>query len=173
MITDEYVEVCRRFNKAHVRYVIVGVVGISLYAKRAGLVMTTADCDLLIPAKVPTIERAIRILRRMKYELEAGGEPLIGEDPVVLEGIKRTRSVIRAFRGGSQIDLPLQISGYTFESLWRARRRFRLQRVMLYVGPLDALLHSKELAGRPKDKLFLKTYEDALEQLLPPKRRKS
>jgi hypothetical protein len=43
---DPYVEVCRRFENARIRYVIVGVFGINLYAQQFGEIITTADCDV-------------------------------------------------------------------------------------------------------------------------------
>src|SRR5437879_911638 len=47
---DPYVEVCTRLEAAGVRYLVVGAFGINLYAGQVGVVITTADCDLMIPA---------------------------------------------------------------------------------------------------------------------------
>lgn len=164
-----YAEVCRRLRLARVPYVIVGVFGASLHAQRAGLVVTTADCDILLPADVKVLGRANRVLRGLGFELEAGVEPLPDDDPVVLAGVVRARACLRAFREKAQVDLPLQIAGYEFADLWPKRRRFRLQGVEVNVASLEHILRSKELAGRPKDRLFLATYKDALEQLLRPR----
>jgi hypothetical protein len=164
-----YGEVCRRFHEGRVPYVIVGVFGANLHAQQAGLVVTTADCDLLLPPDPKVLARALRVLRKLRFTLSAGGEGIPDEDPVLMDGIVRARACVQAVRGIVRIDLALEIAGYTFERLWNRRRRFRLGGAVVHVAPLEDILRSKELAGRDKDKLFLATYRDALEQLLDPK----
>lgn len=163
---DPYVEVCARLEADGVRYLIVGAFGINLYAGQVGLVITTGDCDVMVPADVTTLTRALKGLRQLGFSLEAGDEPLPDEGPVVLAGIVRARACVRATREDARIDLPLEISGATFDALWPEQRRFLVEGVPLRVAPLSELVRSKQLAGRPKDRAFLEAHREALEDLV-------
>ncbi len=166
---DPYVKAFRDLRRARVPFIVVGAFGVNLHAQRAGLFVNTADCDLLLPPDPKVLSRAVKALRRRGFAIEAGNEPLPDEDPVVLKGIVGARACVRAHLGDTHIDLPLSIAGYDFSSLQRKKVRFKVQTVLVSVAPLEDILHSKELAGRPKDRTFLETYRDALEQLLRPK----
>jgi hypothetical protein len=164
---DPYIRVCRELEKARVRYVIVGAFGANLYARDAGCVITTQDCDLLLPPDAVALNRAIGVLRKLGFALEAGGEP-VDQDPDLIRGIVRALACVRAAKNNVRIDLPLQIAGCSFTSLWARHRRVKLGRFAVRVAPLRDILRSKKLADRPKDRLFLALWEDALKQLLEP-----
>ena len=110
-----YVEACRGLEKAGVPYVIVEVFGINLYAERAGAVLTTADCDILLPPDPDVLSRTLKVLRGQGYAFEAGGEPFL-EDPLTLTGLFQARANLVAHRTGAQIDLALQIDACDFPS---------------------------------------------------------
>lgn len=129
------------------------------------------DCDLLFPADAGVLSRALGTLHKLGYAFEACGEPFLHEDPDLLQGLLRARANVVARRKGAQIDLALEIAGCDFPSLWKRHRRFKVDGVLVRVAPLEDILRSKELAGRPKDRLFLETYRDALTQLLQADRR--
>jgi hypothetical protein len=169
---DPYVRACRDLEEAGVRYIIVGAFGVDLYARDAGCIIRTLDCDLLLPADPVVLGLAVAVLKKLGYSMQAGGEP-VDQDPELLRGIVRARGCIRAVRKGARIDLPLQIEGCRFQALWKKHRRIEVGGVRLRVAPLRDILRSKKLANRPKDRLFLAAYQDALRQLLepPPRRR--
>jgi len=162
---DLYADALASLNRHRVSYVVVGVFGVNLYAERAGMVILTQDCDLLLRAESRILARALRVLRKRGWEMTAGGEPFLGEHPDDLTSILRGRTMIRALRRGRQIDLALGLAGLDFEAVWKNRRVFRTQGVRVPVAPLADLLRSKELANRPKDRVFLETYRAALEEL--------
>ena len=58
------------------------------------------------------------------------------------------------------------MKGYDFETVWAARRNFIIDGVEIPVARLLHIVTSKHAAGRDKDKLFLATHREALEQLL-------
>jgi len=149
-----------------VRYVIVGVFGINLYAQKAGEFITTADCDILVPAKLEVLSKALAILIESGFFLEAGGEPLPEVDDVLLQGILRARAAIRADRPDARIDLCIDIAGATFDELWQNHRTFDVQDTPLRVGDIGALVASKVAADRPKDRLFLELHKETIEALL-------
>ena len=164
-LVHPYVRACRNLEKAGVRYVIVGAFGVDLYARDAGCVINTQDCDLLLPPDPAGLSRAIAVLKKLGYSLEAGGEP-VDQDLDLIRGIVRALGCVRAVKKSARIDLPLEIAGCRFESLWKRQRRVKVGGVTLRVAPLRDILRSKKLADRPKDRLFLATFEDALKQLL-------
>lgn len=169
---NPYIQACRALGQARVRYLIVGVFGINLYAEEAAEVMTTADCDLLLLADAAVLSKAIKTLRRLGFEIEAEREPLVDEDAEVIGNIVRARANVRAHRRGTQIDLPLEIAGCSFESMWNRRRRLRVEGVPVHAAPLTDLVRSKELANRPKDRLFLETFRSTLKEMLGQERRR-
>ncbi len=163
---DPYVEVCKRFAEEGIRYVIVGVFGINFYARQVGEIITTADCDMLIPATFPTFQKAVRLLADMEFALEAGGEPLPTPDPVILRGILRARAVVRADTADARVDLCTQIAGVRFSELWKQRREFVVEGVTLYIGRLQQLINSKRAANRSKDELFLEQHKETIQSML-------
>jgi len=163
---DPYVEVCKRFEDEHLRYVIVGVFGINFYSQQTGHLITTADCDILIPAQLTALRKALRILVAMGFSLKAGGEPLQELDPVVLKGILRARALVRGDRKDARVDLCTQIAGTQFVRLWRTQRQFLVEGVAVRVGALDELVASKQSADRPKDKLFLEQHKEVIQSML-------
>ena len=58
------------------------------------------------------------------------------------------------------------MKGFEFETVWRERRPFVVDAVEIPTARLLHIVQSKHAAGRDKDRLFLATHKDALEQLL-------
>jgi len=170
---DPYVEVCKRLEDQRVRYLIVGVFGINFYARQAGQIITTADCDVYLPVEFATLRKALETLKAMGFVFEAGGEPLPELDPALLRGIFRARVVVLAERPDARIDICTQIAGAEFETLWRLRREFIVEDTIIRVGPLQALVKSKQLADRPKDRLFLEQHGEIINSLLRGRKRGS
>ena len=56
--------------------------------------------------------------------------------------------------------------GFEFETVWRDHRLFKLEDVDIPVARLIHIVESKHAAGRDKDRLFLATHKEALEELL-------
>jgi hypothetical protein len=65
-----------------------------------------------------------------------------------------------------QADLSLVMEGFTLDTVWNERRVFKIEGVDVPTARLLHIIQSKEAAGRDKDRLFLATHRDALEQLL-------
>jgi hypothetical protein len=168
---DPYVDVYRRFQDEGVRCIIIGVFGINFYAQQVGEVITTADCDILVPAKLKTVAKALRALVEMGFVLDAGGEPLPKPDATLLKGILRARAVVRADRPDARIDLCTQVAGTSFQDLWDTHREFVVEGVTLRVGSLQRLVRSKRTADRPKDRLFLELHKEMIDTLLRKQKR--
>jgi hypothetical protein len=168
---DPYADVCRHLERAGVRYVIIGVFGINFYAQQVGEIITTGDCDILVPATLAALRKALQTLVKMGFALEAGGEPLTKLDSVLLKGILRARAVVRAERPDARIDVCTQIAGASFQETWDAHREFVVESVRLRVGSLQSLVNSKRAADRPKDRLFLELHKEMIDTVLRKRKR--
>jgi len=58
------------------------------------------------------------------------------------------------------------MASFEFASGWNGRRIFRDEEVDIPVARISHIVESKARAGRPKDRLFLATYEERLRQLI-------
>lgn len=163
---DPYLEACSRLEQAGIRYMIVGVFGINFYAQQMGHIITTADCDILIPAEIFFFQKALDALTSLGFVLEAGGEPLLDLDQALAEHILRARAVVVAERVDARIDLCTQIAGTDFRKLWRRHRQFLVEGIEIRVGPVRGLVESKRSADRPKDRLFFEQHKEIIEKVL-------
>ena len=60
-----------------------------------------------------------------------------------------------------------------FETVWNERRTFLIDGVEVAAARLLHIVQSKHAAGRDKDRLFLATHREGLQELLDRDRRKS
>jgi hypothetical protein len=58
------------------------------------------------------------------------------------------------------------MKGFEFDAVQREQRVFKIEGVEVPTARLLHIVQSKEATGRDKDRLFLATHRDALEQLL-------
>jgi hypothetical protein len=86
---------------------------------------------------------------------------------LLAERVVSGRTLIRATDDGElAVDLTLVMAGFEFDEVWRERRIFRMGQTDIPVARLEHIVRSKHAAGRDKDRLFLATHRDALEQML-------
>lgn len=64
------------------------------------------------------------------------------------------------------------MKGFDFETVWNGRRVFTLEGVDIPVARLLHIVQSKHAVGRDKDRLFLATHREALQELLRREERK-
>ena len=145
---------------------MIGVSGVNHYAQTAGLLFTTQDRDLFLPLDPGNELKAWQTCRAEGFELWCGNEPL-GEpmDRILAEQVVSRRALVRADGHGLLVDLTLVMAGFTFEEIWSRRRIFKVEAVRVPVASLKDIVTSKATAGRPKDRLFLATHEEALREL--------
>jgi len=58
------------------------------------------------------------------------------------------------------------MKGFDFETVWNARRVFRVTDIDIPVARLSHIVESKAKTNRLKDRLFLATWQEALRDLL-------
>jgi hypothetical protein len=128
----------------------------------------TDDWDLFLPVDPDNLVQAWAACDDIDSELWVGEEPLDRpRDRWLAERIIDRRALTRVTGPGDlRVDLTLVMKGFDFEAARQGRRVFVLAGVDVPTARLRHIVESKHAAGRDKDKLFLATHKDALEQLL-------
>jgi hypothetical protein len=163
---DRLIELVEALLRERVRFVVIGVAGLNYYSQSAGLLFTTEDRDLFLPPAPEDCLRAWRVAEAAGFELWAGDEPLgRPRDEQLAAQVVAHRGLVRAEAADVVVDFTLVMAGFEFETVWRRRRLFTVGGLALPVARLADIAASKAAAGRPKDRLFLATHEDALRQL--------
>lgn len=167
-MTDPIAPLARAFNARSVRYVLIGVAGANFYAPSGGASFVTADHDLFLPLDADNLVDAWAACDELGLQMWLGDEPLDHpRDRWLAERMVERRALTRVTGAGDlQVDLTLVMKGYDFETVWNDRREFVIESVTVPTARLLHIVRSKEAAGRDKDRLFLATHRDALEQLL-------
>jgi hypothetical protein len=148
--------------------VLIGVSGANLYGPVGQAVFTTDDIDLFLPLDTDNLVQAWGACEDSHLELWSNTEPLDRpRDRWLAERVIERRALTRV-TGPNEllVDLTLVMKGFDFETVWDARRDFLIEGAPVPTARLLHIVESKQAAGRDKDKLFLATHLDALQQLL-------
>lgn len=167
-MTHPLAPLAREFAARSVRYVLIGVSGANFYGPTGQAVFTTQDFDLFLPPDPDNLVAAWASCEQAALDMWLGDEPLDRHrDRWLAERVIERRALTQA-RGPDEllVDLSLVMEGFDFEHVWRERREFLVQGIVVPTARLLHIIESKAATGRPKDQLFLATHKDALEQLL-------
>ena len=150
-----------------VRYVVIDVSGANLYGPTGQAVFTTDDFDLFLPLDPDNLVNAWAACDDAGVELWLTDDPLVRpRDRWLAERVVDRRASTRATGPDDLlVDLTLVMKGYNFETIWAERREFVIDGTAIPVARLLHIVTSKHAVGRDKDRLFLATHRDALEQL--------
>ena len=165
-----FAPLARALAQRRVRYVLIGVWGANLHAHRAGVVFTTQDHDLFLPADADNLVAAWRACEACGLQLTSAGEPLdVPRDLWLAQRVVDRRALVQATDDDDlQVDLALVMKGFEFDEVWDQRTTYALAGVEIPVARLKHIVASKAAVGRDKDRLFLATHDEALRQLLAP-----
>lgn len=167
-MTHPFGPLARTLAHRRVRYVLIGVSGANLYGPSGQAIFSTEDIDLFLPADADNLVQAWAACADAEMGVSAGDEPL-GEprDRWLADRVIQRRALTRA-RGPHDVlvDLTLVMQGFDFDTVWTARREFLIDGAIVPTARLLHIVESKQATGRDKDKLFLATHFDALQQLL-------
>jgi hypothetical protein len=165
---DPFLALASGLLDARVRFVVIGVWGANYYAMSASTVFTTEDRDLFLPLDPDNLVRCWSACEAVGLDLVTETEPLDKpRDRWLAERIVAKRALTRATNGADlDVDLTLTMAGFDFETVWNERRTFVVDDVEIPVARLLHIVTSKHATGRDKDRLFLATHREALEQLL-------
>jgi hypothetical protein len=148
--------------------VLIGVAGANLYGPGGQAVFATDDFDLFLPTDAGNLVNAWAACEDAGLELWSSDEPLERPRDRWLADRMIERRALTRVTGPNDlaVDLTLVMKEYDFEAVWAERREFVIEGSAVPVARLLHIVESKHAAGRDKDRLFLATHRDALEQLL-------
>jgi hypothetical protein len=167
-VTHPLVPLARALGERDVRYLLIGVSGANLYGPGGQAIFATEDLDLFVPLDADNLVRVWTACHATGLELWLIDEPLDQlRDRWLAERIIERRAVTRATGPDNlAVDITPVMTGFEFEPVWAERRTFRIEDVDVPTARLRHIVESKHATGRDKDKLFLATHKEALEQLL-------
>lgn len=150
------------------RFVVIGLSGANYYARSAGTLFLTQDRDLFLPLDPANALAAWRACAALRLDLFCAAEPLDRpRDRPLAERVIAHRALVRATDGaGLDVDFTVVMAGFDFETIWRERRVFRVNRLAIPVARLAHIVESKRRAGREKDRLFLASHAEAIRDLM-------
>lgn len=165
---DLLVPIAKALQDHDVQFIVIGVWGANYYAQSAATVFSTHDCDVFLPPDPANLLRAWQACEAESFALWSGNEPLDRpRDLLLARRVVEFRAVTTAIsETGTQVDLSLVMGNLTFRDVWPRRRMFTIEHVSVPVASLADIIASKAAAGRPKDLLFLATYEEALKDMM-------
>ncbi len=140
-------EICRRFNKNKVKYVLVGGCAVILH----GLPRETMDIDFVIEVSRENIENIKKALKDIVPEIEELNFDLLKE-------YDRKKGVIRIGTDKNfYIDLLPRIADITYEKLIKNAEIMKVNDEEVKVAGLDDLIETKKTVREQdkKDLLFL------------------
>lgn len=165
---DPLAPLARALQEQSVRFVLIGVAGANYYAHGGATVFTTKDLDLFMPPDPDNLVRCWTASEMIGLDLWSGDEPLDRpRDRWLAERVISRRAAVNVTdRAELVVDLTLVMAGFDFETVWNERRTFVVDAVEIPVARLLHIVQSKHSVGRDKDRLFLATHREALEDLL-------
>ena len=162
LLHDPYRAVIQQLNRHGVRYVVIGMAGINYYADTPAHAFATLDYDLFIEPTLVNVEQAVRCVTRLGFTVGTSAGALKAQEITAI--VRARRTVVATTPDGVMVELLLAVSGYAFSDLARDAATFTVRGVPVKVGRLTKLLRSKQLAGRAKDRQFLRRYQALLEE---------
>ena len=154
-LNPHFFDLLSEFNAAKVRYLVVGAHVLNYY----GRPRTTGDLDLFVE---PTRENAERVFRA----LSRFGAPLEGITP---EDFVTPGTVFQVGVAPSRIDILTSLTGLSFATAWKNRRRARYESAAICLISERDFIRNKRAVGRTKD---LADAEEIEQLLRHAKRRK-
>jgi hypothetical protein len=128
----------------------------------------TRDHELFLPLDPDNLVAAWASCDAAGLDLWSGDEPLDRpRDRRLAERVIERHALTRVTGPHDLlVDLTLVMEGFDFDTVWNERREFEIDGVPIPTARLLHIVESKQATGRDKDKLFLDTHLDALQQML-------
>jgi len=136
-LNPHFFDLLSEFNAARVRYLVVGAYVLSYY----GRPRTTGDLDLWVDSTLANAQRVFRALRGFGAPLEG-----ISSDDFVTPG-----TVFQVGVAPSRIDILTSLTGLSFATAWKNRRRARYESVPISLISERDFIRNKRAVGRTRD----------------------
>lgn len=136
-VEKDFAEFFALLNKHHVKYCIVGAYAFGFHA----VPRYTKDLDIFVEPTVTNAERIIAVLHDFGFE----------SLQLTVEDFSRLDQIIQLGYEPLRIDLITSIGGCDFPTAWATKETDYYGSEPVYFLGYDALVLSKQAAGRPQD----------------------
>ncbi len=159
-------------GNARIRYMVIGVGGADLHARRSGRHFQTLDLDLFLPPDAANLERAWDACERAGWTLWSGLEPLDEphDDLVARRVVEMRARTIARTEGALPTDLTFVMGELDFEDIWLRRTFTYEDGEPIELARLSDILAAKRQVNRDKDQYFLAQNRAVLDELLAAER---
>jgi len=149
MGSRDYEEFIAALNDHGVRYLVVGAHAVALHARPRA----TKDLDVFLDPSPANARRVLAALRDFFGGADLG---------YTVEDVADPRWIIQIGVAPVRIDLLSDLPGFpAFGAAWKHRVTARFGTVRAHFLSLDDLIQAKEAAGRPQDRVDLRTLRRA------------
>jgi hypothetical protein len=146
-----YEDILRAFQKAKVKYVIVGGIAFNLL----GGYRNTLDLDILVAMTDENLSKVVTILKKVGYHVKQPVDPMLIADQKTREDWIQNKNM-KAFnfykgeRSYEEVDIVID-SPVTFEEADRDALKIRTRGLVLHVISPAKFIRMKKHSGRDKD----------------------
>ncbi|KKL67409.1 hypothetical protein LCGC14_2135290 [marine sediment metagenome] len=142
-----YEEIIRKFNKAGVRYAIVGGIAVNLH----GHIRMTVDLDILLELKDNNLAKAVTTLRESGFVCKVPVDPMgLADSNTRSDWIKnKNMKALNFYRGIEEVDLVID-SPVKYEDAKKIN--FAVKDINYPVVSKEDLIKMKEVTNRQHDK---------------------
>jgi predicted nucleotidyltransferase len=149
MASRDYEEFIAALNDHGVRYLVVGAHAVALHARPRA----TKDLDVFVDPSSANARKVLAALRDFFGGADLG---------YTVEDVADPRWIIQIGVAPVRIDLLSDLPGFpAFGAAWKHRVTARFGTVRAHFLSLDDLIQAKEAAGRPQDRVDLRTLRRA------------
>lgn len=138
-VNPDFKDLLHHLNAAKIRYLVVGAYAVIHHTEPR----YTKDMDIWIATDPENAKKTYEVLKEFGAPVEQiTPEDLTNPELIYQIGIEPNR-----------IDIIMGLKGLNFEEAWKKKEVSTYGEETVYFLSLDHLLHAKETAGRPKDKI--------------------
>ena len=164
-MSDIYLDILKAMNLRRISYIVIGMSGINYYAENASQTMMTGDFDIFLKPDIKNVTKALQLLQEQEFSASTSKAAIRDLDRETVQSILDDGlNIACTTLYGHSIDLCLSVSGFTYDEMNENVKKVKVAGSSIRVGRLRDLLRSKEIADRPKDRMFLKRYRLLLEE---------
>ncbi len=138
-VNPDFNDLLQYLNAAKIRYLVVGAYAVIHHTEPR----YTKDLDIWIATDPENAQKTYDVLKKFGAPVEQiTPKDLTNPELIYQIGIEPNR-----------IDIIMGLKGLDFEQAWKEKVESTYGNEKVYILGLDHLLHAKETAGRPQDKI--------------------
>ena len=147
-----YEEILRAFQKAKVKYILVGGIALNLH----GALRATADLDILVEMSDENLAKIVSILRNRGYQVRQPVDPMGIADAEIRKDWIRNKHMkaFNFFKGRELEEVDIIIdSPVSYAAASKQTKKIKIDGILLPLISIEHLIQMKRGTGREIDRL--------------------